>query len=482
MLVIYPLAPFVNEDMLAKDIKRLELDKPDRSRDTSNGAPKLKSTAPTGDASGYGARPGSLHRVFLMRDCVSNESFKYGFAEFWTIEDAAAALTKFQKSRAFTVAACAVSISSIHMGVFVPNDIEPTASTEMMAFHPLFNPSLRVSYRDPHVYPSQQVVAAEPPVGTTDQQRSEDQGEDKKSKKRKADGSLAANTAKKPLAMAGKMAMWQQKHGELHAEGQKADSKSNSNGLMKISLANSIPLPPRSTDEAPSVSNSESTPAVTNPEQARNNGSERAENATVSYVDRERLMCLICMRKYKSVDEVNIHEKSRNHKTATENSELVKVALPRLAARDKRQQKQARSNAVTEDQQDMQYRDRAKERRQAFNQPKQPAGNQPSKGGSAARKEVDAPSSAAAPKPVPSKGAGMLAKMGWTSGAGLGANGEGRTEAIATQAYQEGVGLGAEGSNLGDAAELTDKKTRNSYAEYVTSVQDKARQRYKKLE
>lgn len=76
----------------------------------------------------------------------------------------------------------------------------------------------------------------------------------------------------------------------------------------------------------------------------------------------------------------------------------------------------------------------------------------------------------------------MLAKMGWTSGAGLGANGEGRTEAIATQAYQEGVGLGAEGSNLGDAAELADKKTRNSYAEYVNSVQDKARQRYNKLE
>ena len=482
MLVIYPLAPFVNEDMLAKDIKRLELDKPDRSKDTSNGAPKLKSTAPTGDASGYGARPGSLHRVFLMRDCVSNESFKYGFAEFWTIEDAAAALTKFQKSRAFTVAACSVSISSIHMGVFVPNDMEPTASTEMMGFHPLFNPSLRVSYRDPHVYPSQQVVAPEPPAGTTGQQQPEEQGEDKKSKKRKAEGNLPANTAKKPLAMAGKMAMWQQKHGELHAEGQKSDSKSNSNGLIKISLANSIPLPPRPTDEAPSAPISESTPAAANPERVPANSSERVEDAAVSYVDRERLMCLICMRKYKSVDEVNIHEKSRNHKTAMDNPELVKVALPRLAARDKRQQKQTPSDPSTEDQQEMQYRDRAKERRQAFNQPKKPVGNQPSKDGSAARKEVDASSTTAVPKPAPSKGAGMLAKMGWTSGAGLGANGEGRTEAIATQAYQEGVGLGAEGSNLGDAAELADKKTRNSYAEYVNSVQDKARQRYNKLE
>jgi len=74
----------------------------------------------------------------------------------------------------------------------------------------------------------------------------------------------------------------------------------------------------------------------------------------------------------------------------------------------------------------------------------------------------------------------MLAKMGWT-GQGLGANGEGRTEIIATNAYQEGVGLGAEGGNLGDAAELAQRKTKNSYAEYLTTAQDKARERYNKM-
>src|SRR5262245_38947675 len=107
--------------MLAADMKRLEREKADRTKTAGEGgAPKLKSTAPGGDTSSQGAREGSLHRVFLMRDVNTNESFKYGFAEFWTLEDAAAALSKFNMARAFYVAGCAVTISTIHMGVFLP--------------------------------------------------------------------------------------------------------------------------------------------------------------------------------------------------------------------------------------------------------------------------------------------------------------------------------------------------------------------------
>lgn len=480
MLVIYPLATFVNEDMLAGDIKRLELDKPDPSKETSNNAPKLKSTAPTNDASGYGARPGSLHRVFLMRDSNSNESFKYGFAEFWTPEDAAAALVKFRKSRAFTVAACAVTVASIHLGVFIPEERKINESNDYMSFHPLFNPELRVRYRDFHVYPSQKVVTSEPPAGAQDAQQQERQDQDKKSKKRKADGPLGANSTKKPPAMASKMAMWQQKHGELHdgsaTEGR--DTNSNANAPIKISLVNSTPIPPRN---AAQETRQPSSTSDSNPNEL-NSAPEKPDPPGVSYVDRDRLMCLICMRKYKSVDEVNIHEKSRNHKTAMEDDALVQAALPRLAARDKRQQKQGAepSTGVADD--EPQYRDRAKERRQAFNQPKKPT-SQPSTTSGSTNKDADKTdkqqsTSTSTPAPGPSKGAGMLAKMGWTTGAGLGANGDGRTDVIATNAYQEGVGLGAEGGNLGDAAELAEKKTRNSYADYVNTVQDKARQRY----
>jgi hypothetical protein len=182
------------------------------------------------------------------------------------------------------------------------------------------------------------------------------------------------------------------------------------------------------------------------------------------------------MRKYKSIDEVNIHERSRNHKNATENEEQVKAALPRLATRDKRLQKQAQENPDIANA-TSQYRDRAKERRAVYNQPTKPTTASQGKPKTAPKTEEARPT----PKPAQSKGAGMLAKMGWSTGAGLGANGEGRTEVIETNAYQEGVGLGAEGGNLGDAAQLAERKTKNTYADYVNTVQDKARERYNKM-
>ncbi|KOS20873.1 putative RNA-binding protein [Escovopsis weberi] len=523
ILVIHPLPPFVNEDMLAGDIKRLELERPDPSKDTSRGAPKLKSTAPTGDASRFGARPGSLHRVFLMRSPKTEESVKYGFAEFWTIEDAVAAVAKFRMSRSFTVAACAVSVSHIHMGVFIPEERDVEPAIERLSFNPLFNPALRVKYRDPRAYPSQKIVTSEPPVGdgTSPKNQDDELNDAKKSKKRKADGSLGA-AAKKSVNMAGHMALWQRKHDEIHAEaalskkGHSASAPGDGNqgsvvtgstlkgdpkAPIRISLSGSTLASAAPRIEA-SVAAAKDEPS-TGPVQAQS-GDEGAA-APVSYVDRERLMCLICMRKYKSTDEVNIHEKSRNHKTATENDELVKAALPRLAARDKRLQKQAGGEGESAGDAGTapQYRDRAKERREAYNQPDKPKpassahgdkskpehakALQPKKdeaklssASASASVSASASATAAAPAPTQSKGAGMLAKMGWT-GSGLGANGEGRTDVIVTHAYQEGVGLGAEGGNLGDASDLADKKTRNSYAEYLTTVQDKARERYSRM-
>ncbi|KAF5670624.1 RNA binding motif-containing protein [Fusarium heterosporum] len=497
ILVIYPLASFVTEDMLASDMKRLELVKPETPKDTSNGAPKLKSTAPTGDTTGYGARPGSLHRVFLMRDANTNESFKYGFAEFWTVEDATAALTKFHKFRSFTVAACPATVSSTHMGVFLPEEREVTPEIEHMSFNPLFNLDLRVRYRDYHVYPCQQIVTEQPPEGDATSKGTEEEGNDKKSKKRKAEGSLAASSTKKSVPMmAGQMAMWQRKRDELRVEKElkparqnKAEFSDVNRTPLRINLSgsgadatkpqNAIKISISGTKVgAPELA----TPSKqASPEEADTPGSTAQplsvpEEAIVSYVDRDRLMCLICMRKYKSVDEVNIHEKSRNHKTAMENEEQVKAALPRLAARDKRIQKQLQDNPDTAAAAS-QYRDRAKERRAAFNQPTKPTTAPQSKPKSASKSGEAAP----AAKPTQSKGAGMLAKMGWSTGAGLGANGDGRTEVIETNAYQEGVGLGADGGNLGDAAQLAERKTKNSYADYVNTVQDKARERYNKL-
>jgi hypothetical protein len=344
-------------------------------------------------------------------------------------------------------------------------------------------------------------VNATPPVAESVSKPAEDSGNDKKkAKKRKADASLGSAATKKPAPMAGQMAMWQKKHDELH-EGQDAPSDRQglrpsqsdpnnpnrmplapSRGPIKISLSKSKTLAalasqPDSSDDAKT-----STSAKTNDEHISDSGEKATPERTAqeeTYTEPARLMCFLCMRKFKTLEELNKHVQGPGHRTASQNEDLVKAALPRLEKRDKRLQQQKATDEKT--MQESQYRDRAKERREAYNQPKMPTAqlNKPKSEAKPAKREDD---SAVAPKPTAqSKGAGMLAKMGWTAGSGLGANADGRTEVVATHAYQEGVGLGAEGGNLGDAAQLAEQKTKNSYSQYLNTVQDKARERFNKM-
>lgn len=302
ILVVYPLPSFVDEDMLASEMKRLELEKPNPVRPTESGGPKLKSTAPVGLAKGYGGRPGSLRRVFLMREMNTGASFNYGFVEFWTLEDANAALMRVKMSRAFTISSCEVKVSNIHMGVFIAEDRPMSPDTEKSTFFPLFNPSLRVRYRDIRLYPSQRIVAPEHPnasaEGTVADQK-------KSSKKRKADGALGASTTKKAPLMAGQMARWQQKHDEIHTRAEAAAGpslsdanqvpvgafKSNANAPIKIVLG---------TTKLGSSASTTNQPAQTNSPE-KSGGVPASEPNLVSYVDRAELKCLLCMRKFKSL-------------------------------------------------------------------------------------------------------------------------------------------------------------------------------------
>lgn len=122
------------------------------------------------------------------------------------------------------------------------------------------------------------------------------------------------------------------------------------------------------------------------------------------------------------------------------------------------------------------YRDRAKERRQAFGRSKKislpmkkPAGK-PENDGS----EDEAAGSS-------SKGAALLGKMGWSAGEGLGAQGTGMTAPIASDMYVQGVGLGAQGGKVGDAAGEAARNTKNDYNDFLERTKDKAKERFESM-
>lgn len=86
-LLIRNLEPTVTEDLLAKGVAKLY--KPGRRSSppaaTASKKNNAKVASTTGDAN-LGAKEGSLRRILLVRDRRNNESWRYGFAEFATIE------------------------------------------------------------------------------------------------------------------------------------------------------------------------------------------------------------------------------------------------------------------------------------------------------------------------------------------------------------------------------------------------------------
>jgi hypothetical protein len=83
-LLFRGLETSVNEELLAKGVAKLY--RPSNS-DSGSGTQKkgAKVASTTGD-SNLGARDGSIRRILLVRDRRSNESWRYGFAEFATIQ------------------------------------------------------------------------------------------------------------------------------------------------------------------------------------------------------------------------------------------------------------------------------------------------------------------------------------------------------------------------------------------------------------
>ncbi|KAI0147538.1 hypothetical protein GGR57DRAFT_255087 [Xylariaceae sp. FL1272] len=433
-MVVRGLASSTNENVLAAGIKKLYLSKEDELKQSSATPSKLKSTAPIGNTHGLGAKSGSLVRVFMVRDKASDISCNYGFAEFSTLEDARAAMAKFNAHPQFTISAKPVTITYIHSGVFIPYLHPVQDHDRKFTFSATHNPSLRLSYWNPSVYVSELLTfdesLYEDKGPKTEEKRDPAQPTGKESKKRKADKDLAASGSKKGIAMAPQLQMWANKHAELHNSKESNDlstTKDPLTGPNAIGVTAPASLPP-----------------------------------SISYADLEQMCCLLCRRKFSNEPSLRRHEQiSDMHKSNAENPALIAKATQDLKALGKE------PTTV--------YRDRARERRLAHNQPTKPKPHLPKK-----QTQDSAPVKEAA-KPTVSKGAGLLAKMGWTSGEGLGVEAGGRTEIIETIAYTPGVGLGAEGGKLGDATEEAARATKNDYKDFLSRAKDKARERYEKM-
>lgn len=85
-LLLRGLEPSVSEELLAKGVSKLFKPAGSNNLPTQSNAKKgAKVASTTGDAN-LGAREGTLRRVLLVRDRRTNESWRFGFAEYASVE------------------------------------------------------------------------------------------------------------------------------------------------------------------------------------------------------------------------------------------------------------------------------------------------------------------------------------------------------------------------------------------------------------
>lgn len=432
-LLLRGLEPSVSEELLVKGVSKLYKPSQASQRDEATAKKGAKVASTTGDAN-LGAKEGTLRRVLLVRDRRSNESWRYGFAEYATIEDAQAALTRYNSFERFTIASKQILVSYIHAGVFVPV-LHPSPSIERFTFSPVGNPTMKLAYWDDGAYVTELAVSMPAPAsrGPKAPTSSTDSGqkatkEAEKSKKRKAPADVDNSGVKK--AAPSHLQFWSNRHAELHGIGQK-----NQNG-----------------DDAKSTDDNNAPPSQ-------------------SYADPTRSCCYLCMRQFNNSAEVNKHERlSELHRQNLQDEIKVKKARAKL-------QKHGVEHQAVET--PIQYRDRARERRKIYgvvNKKGEQVGNAPKARSSRASSEDESATS------VPqSKGASLLSKMGYTAGQGLGAAGEGMKAPISQDVYVAGVGLGAQGGKVGDAVVEAERNTRGDYSAFAERTREGARERYARL-
>lgn len=409
----------VNEEILAKGV--------------------LKLATP---ASPVGATESSIKRILLVRDRRTNESWRFGFAEFSTPQEAQKAFKAYETMEKFTISSKPVTVSYIHPGVFVPVYNAPDEA-ERFTFMPLMpvGGGMRLAYWDEEGYVSEMVLNAteEAPPGGGEDRKETTTGGEKKGKKRKAEGvpamTASEKLAAKKAALPAHLQFWQNRHSELHGVRPKPTN-----------------APEPTTEDNHGESSSTATTMTTTAQAAATSEDAPVPPPQESFADLNKLACLLCSRVFKTAEKLHQHERvSELHTTNLQNATLCETARKKLPKGG-----------------GAEYRDRAKERREAFG---------PAAG---VQKKKAKPKTPPAEAVIENKGAALLGKMGWSQGQGLGATGEGRTEHVVADMYTAGAGLGMKGAKVGDVEEAV-KGSAGGYQEFVRKTKERAKERYEEM-
>ncbi|KAJ1032986.1 hypothetical protein NDA16_000265 [Ustilago loliicola] len=183
-----------------------------------------------------------------------------------------------------------------------------------------------------------------------------------------------------------------------------------------------------------------------------------AKLASYDYKDQARIACLLCQRKFKSLDTLHRHQtESQLHRDNLANLDTCRQAVVRkieaLSEAQAGGTEQASSSTSQASEATPSYRDRASERRAVFGADTPTKSSTPSNSTKVfeAPKAISAPNATEdSPQSAPEKplgsdniGSKLLAMMGWTQGQGLGLKREGRTDIVQTKIYKPGAGLGS---------------------------------------
>lgn len=462
-LLLRKLDAGVNEEFLAKGAMKLCRDAPSppAAEGLPNKRPKIASTS----KEHVGAKEGSLRRVLLVRSRKDGKSMNFGFAEFATVQDAVDAHKKAKSSEGFTIKSKPVDVDFIHSGVFKTVAQLTYPVDDKYTFSALDNPDLKIIYRDEKAYCGQLVLEKEKTEmekkkAKIDEltKRARAAADDRgllgpptektiaASKKRKEKEDAKASESKPVQFSVGR---WEKSKAELHGTPSEAPvAESAAAGDSVSSLAGTY-TPAGSTTQKP----------------------QSFRWLAKKGTPQEQIQCILCRRVFETKEKIIQHELGTMHKTNIQNASLVEKTLQKYPAL--RNATVSRNTTQTPEQDTGagdSYVDRAALRRQQFAQPRQPQQEQKRKSPEPEQEEYF--------KPPENKAAKMLEKMGWSAGQGLGAEGTGRIEAIATELYAAGVGLGAQGGKVGDAVEEANKATGSTYADFLEQGKQKARQRF----